>query len=56
MLKDIAVELFKSSRPPIHKLLWAVAVFFVPIIGPILYYLLSDRAKWNDSGYEVIPS
>ncbi|KAK3713012.1 hypothetical protein LTR37_008697 [Vermiconidia calcicola] len=50
------IEVLKSSRPPSHKLLWCLAVFILPIIGPVLYYLLSDRAKWNSHEYEVIPS
>lgn len=49
------VEVFKSSRPPSHKLLWALLVFFFPIVGVVVYWLFSDRKKWNDSGYEVLP-
>ena len=49
------VELFKSSRPPLHKLLWALLVFIFPIVGVIVYWLLSDRKKYNDQGYEVLP-
>lgn len=54
MLTRRAVELFKSKRPPLHKLLWALLVFIFPIVGVVLYYLLSDRKKHNESGYEPL--
>jgi len=50
------VEVLKSNRPPSHKLLWCVLVFIFPVVGVILYWLFSDRAKWNAGagGYEPI--
>lgn len=49
------VELLKSSRPVSHKLLWSVLVFIFPIGGIVIYWLLSDRQKWNNgNGYEAI--
>jgi hypothetical protein len=50
------VEVLKSNRPPLHKLLWSVLVFLFPIGGVIIYWLFSDRAKWNSGagGYEPI--
>ena len=49
------VEVLKSSRPVSHKLLWSVLVFVFPIGGIIIYWLLSDRQKWNNgNGYEAI--
>ncbi|ORY84303.1 hypothetical protein BCR37DRAFT_391893 [Protomyces lactucae-debilis] len=50
LLLDIYIflELFKSSRPGTHKLLWALAVFFFPILGAALYFLFADRAKYNN--------
>lgn len=53
----IVVELFKSSRPPINKLLWAVGVFFFPILGLLAYYLFSNRdgANAGSGEYEAIP-
>ncbi|KAK0952537.1 hypothetical protein LTR91_024353 [Friedmanniomyces endolithicus] len=50
------VEVIKSTRPPSHKLLWCVLVFLLPVVGPILYYVFSDRAKHNPEagGYEQI--
>ncbi|KAM0695654.1 hypothetical protein Q7P36_004136 [Cladosporium allicinum] len=49
------IEVLKSSRPVSHKLLWSVLVFVFPIGGIIIYWLLSDRQKWNNgNGYEAI--
>ncbi|KAK5167425.1 uncharacterized protein LTR77_007124 [Saxophila tyrrhenica] len=51
----IWIEVLKSSRPPSHKILWCVLVFLFPIVGAVAYWLLSDRKKWNDQAYEVLP-
>ncbi|KAL1582969.1 hypothetical protein WHR41_08245 [Cladosporium halotolerans] len=49
------IEVLKSSRPVSHKLLWSVLVFIFPIGGLIIYWIFSDRQKWNNgNGYEVI--
>ncbi|KXT07014.1 hypothetical protein AC578_7202 [Pseudocercospora eumusae] len=48
------IELLKSSRPVSHKILWALLVFIFPILGIIIYWLFSDRQKWNSGGYEAI--
>jgi hypothetical protein len=51
----IPVEVLKSNRPPLHKLLWCVVVFIFPIIGLVIYWLFSNRAAHNSgSGYESI--
>ncbi|EWC44850.1 hypothetical protein DRE_00909 [Drechslerella stenobrocha 248] len=47
------IEIFKSSRPASHKILWALLVFFFPIIGLIVYYLFSNRNQHNN--YEALP-
>ena len=55
MLTSHLVEVLKSSRPVSHKLLWSVLVFIFPIGGIVIYWLLSDRQKWNNgNGYEAI--
>ncbi|KAK3638890.1 hypothetical protein LTR56_012803 [Elasticomyces elasticus] len=58
LILDIIVwiEVLKSTRPPSHKLLWCVLVFFLPVVGPIVYYLFSDRTKHTPEagGYEQI--
>lgn len=49
------VEVLKSSRPPIQKLVWCLVVFLFPIIGMIVYYLFSDRSAYDGrSGYETL--
>jgi len=57
LILDIIVflEVLKSSRPPVNKLLWCLLVFFFPIGGLIIYYLFSDRARHNSGSYEAIP-
>lgn len=48
--------MIKSTRPPLHKLLWSLLVFFFPIGGLIIYYLFSNRASYtNGGGYEALP-
>ncbi|KAK5117278.1 hypothetical protein LTR62_005895 [Meristemomyces frigidus] len=58
LILDIIVwiEVLKSNRPTLHKLLWALLVFVFPVGGVIIYYVFSDRAKWNagSGGYEPI--
>lgn len=50
------VEVLKSNRPPIHKLLWCLAVFVFPIVGLIVYFFFSNRAEHNSGGsYEPLP-
>jgi len=50
-----AVELLKSNRPALPKLLWCVGVFVFPVGGLIIYWLFSNRAEHNTSGgYESI--
>ncbi|EGS22077.1 uncharacterized protein CTHT_0039620 [Thermochaetoides thermophila DSM 1495] len=43
----VFVEVLKSSRPPIHKLLWCLVVFFFPVIGLIIYYFFSNRSAYQ---------
>ncbi|KAJ6263852.1 hypothetical protein Dda_2424 [Drechslerella dactyloides] len=50
----IFIEIFKSGRPTSHKILWALLVFFFPIVGLIIYYLFSDRQRYT-SNYEALP-
>jgi len=57
LVLDIIVflEVLKSDRPVLHKVLWCLVVFLFPIIGMIVYYLFSDRASHSGSGgYESI--
>ncbi|KAK4547646.1 hypothetical protein LTR36_000603 [Oleoguttula mirabilis] len=58
LILDILVwiEVLKSNRPPSHKILWCLLVFILPLVGPVLYYIFSDRAKYTEGtgGYESI--
>ncbi|KAK4095657.1 hypothetical protein N658DRAFT_437871 [Parathielavia hyrcaniae] len=49
------VEVLKSSRPPVQKLIWCLVVFLFPIIGMIIYYLFSNRSAYQQgAGYETL--
>nr|POE58988.1 hypothetical protein CFP56_24258 [Quercus suber] len=47
------IEVLKSNRPVLHKLLWALLVFIFPIGGIIIYWLFSNREA-HKSDYEPI--
>ncbi|KAL1869358.1 hypothetical protein Daus18300_005570 [Diaporthe australafricana] len=52
----VFIEVLKSNRPPIHKLLWCLAVFVFPIVGLVVYFFFSNRAEHNSGGsYEPLP-
>ena len=38
------VEILGSRRTAMGKLLWVLFVFFVPVLGFILYYFFADRS------------
>lgn len=51
----LPVEVLKSNRPPLSKILWSLLVFLFPILGAIIYYFFSDRqAHKTGAGYEPI--
>ena len=51
----LPVEVLKSSRTPVQKLVWCLVVFLFPVIGMIIYYLFSNRSAYQrDSGYESL--
>ncbi|CAK4034977.1 Cardiolipin synthase [Lecanosticta acicola] len=56
LILDIIVwiEVLKSNRPPLSKLLWCLLVFIFPIGGIVIYWLFSNRAAHNPGGYEPI--
>jgi hypothetical protein len=35
-----AVEILTSSKPVLNKVLWLLVIFFLPLVGMILYFLL----------------
>ncbi|KAG4430935.1 hypothetical protein IFR05_013573 [Cadophora sp. M221] len=48
------IEILKSSRPPVNKLLWCLLVFLFPIVGLIIYFLFSGRGSSSSGSYEAI--
>ena len=36
----VIIDIVKSNKDTERKILWIVAVVFLPILGPILYYVL----------------
>ena len=36
----VIVDIVKSNKDTEKKVLWIVAVVFLPLLGPVLYYLL----------------
>lgn len=37
------IEIFKSSRDMISKLLWTLLILIFPLVGVILYYFLGRK-------------
>lgn len=36
----VIVDIIKSNKDTEKKLLWIIAVVFLPVLGPLLYYFL----------------
>ncbi|KAF0342380.1 hypothetical protein F8M41_016152 [Gigaspora margarita] len=48
VLDIIAIfEILQSARPVVHKLLWALLIICFPLLGLILYFLLSRRRDYG---------
>lgn len=39
----VIVDIIRSSKDTEKKVLWIIAVIFLPILGPILYYVLGKK-------------
>ncbi len=39
----VVLEIIRSNKDMEKKLLWIIAVIFLPILGPILYYLIGRK-------------
>jgi hypothetical protein len=50
----VLVEILKSKRPVVNKVIWALVVFLFPVVGMVIYYLFSNREAHNT--YEPIPA
>ncbi|CAO0802360.1 hypothetical protein V8B55DRAFT_1513029 [Mucor lusitanicus] len=55
LILDLIVifEVMNSNRNITGKLGWSLLVFFFPVVGLILYFLLSGRSEHN-ARYEAI--
>lgn len=39
----VIIDILKSNKDNERKILWIIAVVFLPILGPILYYFIGRR-------------
>lgn len=39
----VVLEILRSNKDLEKKILWIIAVVFLPILGPILYYLIGRK-------------
>jgi hypothetical protein len=39
----VIVDIVKSSKDTEKKILWIIAVIFLPVLGPILYYVIGKK-------------
>lgn len=45
LIVDIVVllDILKSKKDTEKKILWIIAVFLLPVLGPILYYVIGRK-------------
>jgi hypothetical protein len=39
----VIIDIVKSNKDTEKKILWIIAVVFLPVLGPILYYFIGKR-------------
>ena len=39
----VIVDIVKSNKDTERKILWIIAVVFLPVLGPLLYYLVGKK-------------
>lgn len=39
----VIIDILKSSKDTEKKILWIIAVIFLPVLGPILWYVSGKR-------------
>ncbi|KAI1132133.1 hypothetical protein F5Y10DRAFT_231605 [Nemania abortiva] len=49
----VFIEVLKSNRTTVDKLIWCLVVFLFPVVGMIVYFLFSNRKAHNT--YEPLP-
>lgn len=39
----VIIDILRSNKDTERKILWIIAVVFLPILGPILYYVVGKK-------------
>ena len=39
----VIMDILKSNKDMEKKVLWIIAVIFLPLLGPVLYYLIGKK-------------
>ena len=39
----VIIDIIKGSKDTEKKILWIIAVIFLPVLGPILYYVVGKK-------------
>lgn len=39
----VVLDIIKSNKDMEKKILWIIAVVFLPILGPVLYYVMGKK-------------
>ena len=39
----VVIDILKSNKDMEKKVLWIIAVIFLPLLGPILYYVIGRK-------------
>jgi hypothetical protein len=39
----VVLDILKSNKDAERKILWIIAVIFLPILGPVLYYVIGKK-------------
>ncbi len=39
----VVIDILKSNKDMEKKVLWIIAVIFLPVLGPILYYVIGRK-------------
>ena len=41
----VILDILRSNKDMEKKVLWVVAVFFLPLLGPLLYYIIARESS-----------
>ena len=50
----VCVEVLQSCRDVCGKVLWMCVIFFLPVLGMIVYFCCADRHKHFHHSYVII--